>query len=63
VRAFFNLTPDPQPLPATPAHGESILFCSEWTHYCGPRRRETPPDHLLPFEAIVIGPQHLWQPA
>jgi len=61
IRAFFNLTPEPQPLPA-PRATESVLFCSEYTHYCGDRRRTDPVESLHPFECIVLGPPNSWKP-
>jgi maltooligosyltrehalose trehalohydrolase len=62
LRALFNLTPEPQPLPTTPQATVSTLFSSEWTHYCGTRRRDDTPTQLLPFETLVIGPQDHWKP-
>jgi maltooligosyltrehalose trehalohydrolase len=61
IRAYFNLTPETQPLP-TPRATESILFASEYTHYCGGRRREDPTDTVRPFECIVLGPPNSWKP-
>jgi len=62
VRAYFNLTPDAQPLPAGLSKDEAVLLSSEYTHYCGCRCRENPVGNLHAFECIVIGPSNAWVP-
>jgi maltooligosyltrehalose trehalohydrolase len=62
IRAHFNLTPETQALPTPPAASESVLFCSEYTHYCGARRRDEPVKSLHPFECLVLGPSNSWKP-
>lgn len=62
VRAYFNLTPEVQPPPAPLAKDEAVLLSSEYTHYCGIRRREGPVGDLHGFECMVIGPSDAWAP-
>jgi maltooligosyltrehalose trehalohydrolase len=55
LRASFNLTDRPQPLPAGPAAGEAVLFRSESARYGGPG--PCPEGRLRPFECVVVGPE------
>ena len=56
VRAYFNLTPRPEPLPAGPAAGEAVLFASEDRRYGGGREGVSTVTDLQPYECVVIGP-------
>jgi maltooligosyltrehalose trehalohydrolase len=56
VRAYFNLTDRPQPLPQPARDGEKVLFCSEARRYGGGRQQTARVAELLPFECVVFGP-------
>jgi maltooligosyltrehalose trehalohydrolase len=60
LRALFNLSDRPQPLPHDEAAGRSILLATEWSRYGGTRRDGDMPSELAPFECIVFGPA-TWQ--
>jgi hypothetical protein len=51
---FFNLTGQPQPLPAR-APGK-LLFSSEAGCYQGARTPRDPAGELLPWECVSFGP-------
>ena len=53
VRAYFNLTAEPQPLGA-PA-GQAVLFSSEEARYGGDRRHGSSLDELRGYECLVFG--------
>jgi hypothetical protein len=55
VRAFFNLSDQPQPLPSGPADGQQVLFSSESARYGGHRQDNHPVERLLPAECVVFG--------
>jgi maltooligosyltrehalose trehalohydrolase len=55
LRACFNFSPDPQPLPDSAGSARAI-FSSEMTRYCGDRRELGRPRELRPFECIAFGP-------
>ncbi len=54
VQAYFNLRPEPQPLPEELVRGK-VLFTSEDRAYAGGRREETGRSVLLPYECVVFG--------
>jgi maltooligosyltrehalose trehalohydrolase len=55
--AFFNLTGEPQQLPAgQESGGQLLLFCSESPRYLGQRREGDPLTELGPFECVAFGP-------
>ncbi len=56
VRAFFNLSGEPQPLPDLGAGPRELLFSSEESRYSGARREGQPVAELLPYECVVFGP-------
>src|SRR5205085_6541972 len=56
VRAFFNLSGEPQPLPGLGAGPREVLFSSEASRYSGARREGAPVTELLPYECVVFGP-------
>jgi len=51
VRAYFNLSDRPQPLP----HGGRVLFTSEAAGYGGGRRESGDIGELLPYECTAFG--------
>ena len=57
LRACFNFSRDPQPLPESVGSARAI-FSSELTRYCGERRELGRLRELKPFECIVFGPNN-----
>jgi maltooligosyltrehalose trehalohydrolase len=58
IRAFFNLSDQPQPAPDEIPAGTRMLFGSEASHYGGNRGADGVDSTLHPFEGIVFGPAH-----
>jgi maltooligosyltrehalose trehalohydrolase len=57
VRAFFNLTAEPQSLPAdVRAAAQGLLFSSEAARYGGQHNERGRDGHLGPYECCVFGP-------
>jgi len=56
IRAFFNLSEEPQAIPELVPGGTSLLFSSEAAHYGGRRDPADATAVLYPFESIVFGP-------
>jgi maltooligosyltrehalose trehalohydrolase len=54
--AYFNLSRQPQPLPADNQSRKKLLLSSEETRFGGSRGPNDPVDVLLPFEFWVFGP-------
>ena len=61
LRAYFNLFDRGAPLPSPPGPSEKVLFSSEFSGYCGTRKKLADVNEMLPFECIAIGPAG-WQP-
>jgi maltooligosyltrehalose trehalohydrolase len=53
VQAYFNLSPEPRPLPDGVARG-AVLFSSEAREYAGARNEGTAGNVLLPHECLVF---------
>ena len=62
LRACFNFSPDPQPLPQ-PVGSARAVFSSELTRYWGERRELGRLHELQPFECIALGPNNYELPA
>lgn len=60
LRALFNLSDRPQPVPHDEAAGRSILVATESAPYGGARSEGETPRELAPFECIIFGPA-TWQ--
>jgi maltooligosyltrehalose trehalohydrolase len=56
IRAFFNLSDQPQPIPAEIPDGTRMLFSSEASHYGGNRGGRDVDPALYPLESMVFGP-------
>jgi maltooligosyltrehalose trehalohydrolase len=56
ARIYFNLSDQPQPLPAAPLPGQHVLFSSESARYGGSRQEMRSLDRLFPAECVVFGP-------
>jgi maltooligosyltrehalose trehalohydrolase len=56
LRAFFNLSDQPQPLPGGRTEGRQVLFSSESVRYGGRRQDHRDIESLLPSECVVLGP-------
>jgi maltooligosyltrehalose trehalohydrolase len=56
VRAFFNLSGNPQPLPARGSGEPKLVLSSEAERYGGERRGAITGGELLPWECAVFGP-------
>lgn len=61
LRACFNFSPDPQPLPDSVGSARAV-FSSELTRYCGERRELGRLRELKPFECIAFGPNNYQLP-
>jgi maltooligosyltrehalose trehalohydrolase len=56
IRAFFNLSDEPQAMPELTPAGTRMLFSSQVTEYGGRRDAAGAIERLYPFESIVLGP-------
>jgi hypothetical protein len=56
AEVFFNLTPEPRPVPAGIPAGHALLFSSELARYHGRRASAVAVKELLPFECVAFGP-------
>jgi maltooligosyltrehalose trehalohydrolase len=56
AHVYFNLTPEPQPLPVVLPEAYALLFTSEAEVYAGGRTAGGSVTELRPFECVAFGP-------